>query len=94
MKLAIAIAGAVLAATTAIDANPAKANDPRLCATIADDQARLKCFDAAFPAPPDAAAPLARELVPPIPVRRVKTERIVAEPAPAPGSAAERLLGP
>jgi hypothetical protein len=58
---------------------------PKLCAEIAEDQARLKCFDALFPS---AAAET-------VPARRVKTQRITADapPAPEPGSVLERLIG-
>jgi hypothetical protein len=68
---------------------------PKVCSAILDDKARLKCFDALFPGPAAEAAWLSQPIEPPIPVRRVKTQRITAD-APAalePGSVLERLIG-
>ena len=46
---------------TALAATPARAAEPQRCATIADDNARLACYDAVFgsPAKPAAAQPAA-----------------------------------
>jgi hypothetical protein len=65
--------------------------DPKLCAEIPEDQARLKCFDALFP----SVAVEADWRHQPITPRRVKTERITADApqAPEPGSVLERLIG-
>jgi hypothetical protein len=69
--------------------------DPKACSEIIDDQARLKCFDGIFPGPAADAAWLSQPIEPPIPVRRVKTQRITADAPPAPeaGSVLERLIG-
>jgi hypothetical protein len=87
---AIAVAAFVAATWAPVFAQA----DPKACSAISDDQARLKCFDGIFPGPAAEAAWLDQPIEPPIPVRRVKTQRITADAprAPEPGSVLERLL--